>query len=666
MNDTIPRTPDAGPTLPDAGPRLPDAGPATPDAAPIKRTNTGPAAVLSGAAALALAVLLGVGLWHNNRQQGQYNAYLLTHFAEAVARNLASGGADTGEMDFLRLLAIPELRSACVYLDQNLHLQTQNGRGQPCPDQPGLSPMGADDVLTVHMGFTHADGRGGRLIITAADQRPPLTPLWSLLATLLLSIAGAVYWSARWYLQRQRELLQAHALKDLRRFFQTLHRTQNYRLRAPVDAQAPYRMIAEVVNQMLDELQANENQIHEFAVQIQEKNDQLVAQQRLHQDRNQNLHKMFAGASHDLRQPLQAMVIFVGAIKEHATAAQDPLLQKLEQVVDNLNLMFTDLLDISKLESRMTRIPKQQIAIQPLLKRIYGEFEALANEKRIELRLHNRDLNVFSNANMLERIIRNMLSNAIRYTRTGGVLIGCRKRDHAVWIEVWDTGRGIPQEKLGEIFNEFVQIQGEDSEPSKGVGLGLFIVKRLAQLLDHSILVTSQLKRGTMFRIVVPAERATAATKPVEIPAAPAAVLHATRLPGKVWLLDDDDTVRLALKQLLKSWGCEVRDWSNLDDAQQHAAAYGDGVDLIISDFQLEPERNGLEAIAALRQALGTGVPALLITGAQEPELIEQIERSHIPFLRKPVRPAKLRAMVQALANDPANATPRNPTAKKQ
>jgi len=616
-----------------------------------KKPASALAAVLSGAAALTLTTLLGLALWHNNYQQGRHNTYWLTHYAGAIAQMLASE-PEMADVEFLRLLAIPELRSACVYVEQALYLQTQNARGQPCPDQPGHNPVAGRAEIThsIHIPFHYRDGRAGLLLLTAADQRPPLAPLLVLLVTMMMGVAGAVYWGARWYLQRQQALVQALPLMELKQFFHALHRTQNYRLRAPVHPLPPYRLMAEMVNQLLDELQANENQIHEFAVQIQEKNDQLAAQQRLHQDRNQNLHKMFAGASHDLRQPLQAMTIFVGAVKEHATPAQEPLLQKLEQVVDNLNLMFTDLLDISKLESRMTRIPKQQIAIQPLLARIYGEFEALANEKRIELRLHNRDLTVYSNANMLERIIRNMLSNSIRYTRTGGVLIGCRKRANAVWIEVWDTGRGIPQEKLGEIFNEFVQIQEDDSESDKGVGLGLFIVKRLAQLLDHSILVTSQLRRGTMFRIVAPAERASA-TKPLEaIPPPPTSVIQATRLPEKVLLLDDDDTVRLALKQLLKSWGCEVRDWSRLEDALDYLRQEPTTIDLIISDFQLEPKRNGLDAISALRGHLGSTVPALVITGAQEPELIEQIEHSQIPWLRKPVRPAKLRAMLQALA----------------
>lgn len=445
----------------------------------------------------------------------------------------------------------------------------------------------------------------------------------------------------------QRSVVQP--IIDLSQVMDRVRGSNNLSLRATARGQDEVGNLVDSFNEMLEIIEKNNRDLEMLYRGLVEKSAEAEATAASLELRNQQIRDLFGSAAHDLRQPLQAMAIFVGALKEHATQAQEPLLQKLEQVVENLNLMFTDLLDISKLESRMTRIPKQQIAIQPLLARIYDEFEALANEKRIELRLYNRDLTVYSNANMLERIIRNMLSNAIRYTRTGGVLIGCRKRANAVWIEVWDTGRGIPQEKLGEIFNEFVQIQEEDSESSKGVGLGLFIVKRLAQLLDHSILVTSQLRRGTMFRIIAPTERAPLA-QPLEAPLPPpTTVIQATRLPGKVLLLDDDDTVRLALKQLLKSWGCEVRDWSRLEDAEETLRREPAAIDLIISDFQLDPQRNGLDAIAALRQQLGANTPAMLITGAQEPELIEQIEQSQTPWLRKPVRPAKLRAMMQAL-----------------
>jgi signal transduction histidine kinase/ActR/RegA family two-component response regulator len=609
---------------------------------------------------LWLALLAGSLVWllvQNNAQQGRQNRLWLAYYSNSVAANLAQRDAESAGPELLRLLQVPGLRQVCVYLDQALAIQLV-ATAETCAEHLGgetVRPPEREGV-TVQIPFLSRDGRAGHLILHTDDPRPALMPLAGLLCLFIVSLGIAAAFFARLYLRRQQEFLQAQPLRELKDLCQTLYQTQNYRLRAKDYPKSPYKMIARMLNQMLEELQTNENELQEYAVQIQEKNDQLAAQKRLHQDRNQNLKKMFAGASHDLRQPLQAMIIFVGAIKEYATPKQEPLIQKLEQVVDNLNHLFTDLLDISKLESRMTRVPKENLSLQPLLAKIYDEFEALANEKRITLRLYNRDLTVYSNPNMLERIIRNMISNAIRYTRTGGVLIGCRKRQNAVWIEVWDTGRGIPQEKMGEIFNEFVQIKDEDSEPSKGVGLGLFIVKHLAQLLDHSIIVTSQLRRGTMFRVVAPAQALGAPVAEIQRVAAPIAVAApplalSPEIPRKILLLDDDDEVRLALKQLLESWGCEVREWDRLEDAENTLRQESVEFDLIISDFQLEPTCNGLEAIAALRQLLGAEIPALLITGTTEPELLDQIERSQIPFLRKPVRPAKLRALLQALAD---------------
>ncbi|MBC6904340.1 hybrid sensor histidine kinase/response regulator [Saccharophagus sp. K07] len=606
---------------------------------------------------LALIVLLCTLLIQNNVAQGRENRLKLTYYANAVTSHLTQQGANDVGAEFLRLLNVPGLRLTCIYIDQSLHIASGLKGEAPCPQHPN-EQWGSHAELTVILPFTTREGQAGQMILRADDQRPPLLPLLTTLIVLILSFIASAILLSRNYLRRQQEFLQAQPLRELKELCNTLYQTQNYRLRAKEYGKSPYGIIARMINQMLEELQTNENELQEYAVQIQEKNDQLASQKRLHQDLNQNLQKMFAGASHDLRQPLQAMMIFVGAIKEHATAKQEPLIQKLEQVVDNLNHLFTDLLDISKLESRMTRVPKQNVELRPLLTKIYDEFEALAGEKRIELRLYNRDLTVFSNPNMLERIIRNMISNAIRYTRTGGVLIGSRKRNNAVWIEVWDTGRGIPQEKIGEIFNEFVQIKDEENDNNKGVGLGLFIVKRLAQLLDHSIIVTSKLRRGTMFRIVAPSH-ATSVTQ-TESPALPPAPVISTpqliqnKLALKILLLDDDDDVRQALTQLLQGWGCQVSDWARLDDLQT-ALANESAYDLMISDFQLDTDMDGLQAIAQVRQQLARPLPALVITATQDPELLTRIDNSGIPSLRKPVRPAKLRALLQALTTPQEN-----------
>jgi signal transduction histidine kinase len=618
-----------------------------------------PALLLSIWLAVVIA-LLGWLLWRNTSEQGQQNRLWLAYYSNAIAANLAQQNAGEPNTQFLSLLNMPGLRQACVYIDHTLRIRMATSTPGACAEKLGdlsITPTASEGIM-LHLPFTTLDGHAGMLVLHTDDQRPPLLPIASLLALFLLSTAASAVMLSRLYLHRQQEFLQAQPLRELKELCQVLYQTQNYRLRAGEYPKTPYKMIARMLNQMLEELQTNENELQEYAVQIQEKNDQLAAQKRLHQDLNQNLQKMFAGASHDLRQPIQAMIIFIGAIKEHATPKQEPLVHKLEQVVDNLNHLFTDLLDISKLESRMTRVPKQNLSLQPLLAKIYDEFEALANEKRIELRLYNRDLTVFSNPNMLERIIRNMISNAIRYTRTGGVLIGCRKRHNAVWIEVWDTGRGIPQEKMGEIFNEFVQIkeQEEDSEPGKGVGLGLFIVKRLAQLLDHSIIVTSKLRRGTMFRVVAPSQAHLGA--PVaEIPqvASPApiittATVFTPALAQQILLLDDDDEVRHAMEKLLESWHCRVSAWARLEDMQADISR-DISADLMISDFQLDTETDGIQAIDAVRRQLGRDIPALLITGTQDPVLLKRIDASGIPCLRKPVRPAKLRALLQALVN---------------
>lgn len=442
-------------------------------------------------------------------------------------------------------------------------------------------------------------------------------------------------------------------LDDLESVCNDIVHNRHFKHHLPEDQPYPLNFIAHTLNAMLDELLRQENQLQEHAIQLREKKDQIQAQKKLFEDHNETLQKMFAGASHDLKQPLQAMHLFIAAIKEHANTKQQPHIDKLEQVLDNLNELFSDLLDISKIESRMQKIPKRFIETQPLLEKIFNEFEPLAADKNIQLKLFRRQHSVYTNPNMLERIIRNMISNAIRYTRKGGVLIGSRMRDGEVWIEVWDTGRGIPPEKMNEIFNEFVQLNAEDPNAKKGVGLGLFIVKKLAQLLDHSIIVKSKLRKGTLFRVIIPSDAPV--VKNVFISPSqqtlPPFQLQTPSMSGKISIvIDDDDGIRHAMQDLLIQWGFKVQTFSNIQDAAKYAAIETQ-IDLVISDFQLAPNQTGLEAVEEIKKQIHSHPACLIITGTEDENHLERIRSAGIPLMKKPVNPAKLRAMINVLLN---------------
>lgn len=607
---------------------------------------------------LTLLTLAVIGLVHFQNQHRLQNSLLeqkatfLGEYASLLAASARNNRMHdrNSPIDLSLIAHIEGLQKVCVYQGGELTDALYKLTKSICADDLSLAFQDQSARLKSFQSFQPSNGPAGIIALYSGSPPPVANYSEAVVALLLALLAGSIWIAAHGYFRKVQASLGMTEVEQLENICGDVLHHQNYKLRAPHALPGPLKTIGLAINAMLDELQQNELQLQESAIQIQEKVNQLEAQKKLHQDRNQNLQKMFAGASHDLRQPLQAMSIFISAIKEQADQSQLPLVLKLEHVLDNLNGLFTDLLDLSKVESRMQRIPKSTIEVAPLLRKIYDEFEALANEKRIRLRLHESDFRVYSNPNMLERIIRNMISNAIRYTRNGGVLIGSRKRKGEIWIEVWDTGRGIPTDKLTEIFNEFVQIEDRDQGTSKGVGLGLFIVKKLAQLLDHSIIVKSKLRQGTLFRVAVPM-----AHEPSALPASPnmppIAPLTGGRKSVTVVLVDDDHTVRSGLKQLMTAWQWQVIDFDDTASAVEYIKSHTRACDVIVTDFQLNEQDTGLDLLHQVRTATGTDYPAILITGTEDPQLLTAIEQSRIPFLKKPVKPAKLRALINVVTH---------------
>lgn len=622
---------------------------------------------------LFVAILATSGYWcfweykAYQKQTQTFQRFISTATQNAIDRS-ANSSADlfleTLNKQVSEIINFPSVQSACIYVEGQLYAQfDRNSDETHCA--ANITTLKSRYSELSHYGLFKKAELSGTLAVHANPgyknqfYRSLSMAFLLLLVNCLISIAL--------YLQLYRGFRKSDQspLEGLIKVSNWVTKDNNFKWVLPDYKGSVYQDIALAMNSMAIDMLANENTIHELTIQLQEKSDQLASQKKIHLDRQQNLQKMFAGASHDLRQPLQAMVIFLSSIKEGARPDQLPMIQKLEQVLENLNHLFTDLLDLSKLESRMKRIPKESIAIRPLLEKIHDEFEALANDKRIEFRLYQRDLYAYSNPNMLERIIRNMISNAIRYTRTGGVLIGSRKRENAIWIEVWDTGRGIPKNKMTEIFNEFVQIKDQNSEANKGVGLGLFIVKRLAQLLDHTIEVKSKLRQGTMFRIIVPIEPSPAKSedklavlRPMESSISapsnssqpnlePKSALTATQ--ANILLVDDNEDIRTALSALLTGWGLRVFAFKCIDDLNTHYQNEPFDVDLLITDFQLEDRVTGVDVIDYVRANIHPTVPIIIISGTEEADVLREIKNAGERFLKKPIKPAKLRSLINVL-----------------
>ncbi len=370
---------------------------------------------------------------------------------------------------------------------------------------------------------------------------------------------------------------------------------------------------------------------------------ELRRQKAIAESANQAKSRFLAAASHDLRQPLHALGLFVDALKSAGDeAARGRLLERVDDALEALGKLFDALLDISRLDAGVVEARREHFPLAPLLRKLEGEFRAVAEARGLRLGVLSTTLAVESDPLLLERILRNLLANALRYTERGGVVLGARRRGGAVCIEVWDSGCGIDAEGLGRIFDEFAQLQNPERDRSKGLGLGLAIVRRLCALLGHDIAVQSRPGRGSVFRVRVPRGQAGDGGAPRF--AAPPEVLALQGL--RVLVIDDESAILEAMGALLTAWGCEV--WL-AESAEAAVAQLADGPApaVILADLRLRGGRTGIEAITALRGHYGEEIPALLLSGDTAPERLQLAREAGLPMLHKPVKPARLRAFLQ-------------------
>lgn len=356
--------------------------------------------------------------------------------------------------------------------------------------------------------------------------------------------------------------------------------------------------------------------------------------------------KFLAAASHDLRQPIHAQGLFLEVLtRTELTAQQRELLASASAASDASAEMLNTLLDFSRIEAGVIEPQVLSFRLQPLLNKIEREFERQADAKGLSYRSRECALVVQSDPALIELILRNLVSNAIRYTERGGLLVTCRQRGGKAVLEVWDTGIGIETSQQHEVFREFHQLGNPERDRRKGLGLGLAIVEGLARTLGHGLSLDSTLQRGSVFRLALPI--ATAAVPEAQFVVAPS---KTQMLNVRVLVLDDEETVRAGMLHLLRDWGCECEAAETIEEALALARTHAP--DLVISDYRLREQRTGIEAIAALRELLGDALPALLITGDTAPDRLREALTSGIPLLHKPVSPNQLyRGLVTVLPN---------------
>ncbi len=352
--------------------------------------------------------------------------------------------------------------------------------------------------------------------------------------------------------------------------------------------------------------------------------------------------RFLATASHDLRQPLQALMLFSAALEDQELDKDTKhLAGQIGKSVNALVEMFDELLDVSRLEAGIVEARWQNFELQPLLDRLYVDLAPLAQAKGLGFDMSSSEGVVYSDPFLLDRILRNLISNAIRYTDRGAVSIRCMPDAEGFRFTVTDTGIGISPEALPHIFEEYYQVDNQHRDRRKGLGLGLAIVRRVEDLLGCKVAVNSEPGKGSEFSFSVPRGKAEQLAQPFVI------TYSRYDLRGAaVALVEDDPDIRQMIAGLMEDWGCRVFEGERAEDVLRKLDAARQRPDLLVCDYRLPLGMTAVQVIARVRELWGDGVPSLVLTGDTAPGVLQDIHASGAILLHKPIAPTRLRTMM--------------------
>jgi len=526
-----------------------------------------------------------------------------------------------------RLIAHPDISQVLRKTDMSGLAQVQAARTKGLPDQP----------------LQGVDIRGRKVLTAYAEVTPPG---WLVFAELPLDEANEPLYDSA--LRSAILILVALLLAIFAGLF--LARRMVVPIRALRDGAV--RIGSGDLGQRIsidtgDELEALGDQFNAMAARLQESyaglEGKVEERTRQLEAANQAKSRFVAAASHDLRQPLHALGLFVEQLQGKLRASERAhIISRIKEALSAMNELFSALLDISKLDAGATPINITVFPVAQLLAHAETTFAGAAREKELTFRASPSDAWVRSDFILLQQIVFNLVHNALRYTRRGGVVVGCRKRGDQLRIEVWDSGIGIAADQHDKIFGEFYRLGEPDRDRRAGLGLGLAIVDRLCRLLDHPIEVKSTVGKGSVFAVTVPL--APANKRAIEasiVPRAQPSLSH----DKLVLVIDDDPLVLEGMSGIFRKWGCRVVTADSDSKALEAATGQGDVPDLIISDYHLANGRTGIETIEWLRGELSAPIPAFLISGDTDPATLHEAKVKGFHLLHKPVNPMALRAM---------------------
>ena len=359
--------------------------------------------------------------------------------------------------------------------------------------------------------------------------------------------------------------------------------------------------------------------------------------------------QFFAAASHDLRQPLHAVSLYTEALRMGRSGDPAELVESIGKSVSALDSLFAELLDVSKIDSGAVVPQPRHFLIGELFARVEVHTRPVAFEKGLDLKFHGDRRVAHADPNLLERVVRNLISNAIRYTEEGGVIVSCRRRGGRLLIQVWDSGVGIAEDDRERIFEEFYQVSNSTALPPnarRGMGLGLAIVRRLIDLMGLSLELRTRPGHGSVFSVLVPEGDPQQLATPVQIDA----THERGTLAGRLFvILDDDPDVRESMVLTLQGWGGQAvalesvgacREWA--EQFQLHRLK----PDLAIVDYALDRANDGVDAIRVLREHFGADLPVIVVTGGPSLDVDADAREHHFHAMTKPVLPHKLRSVI--------------------
>ncbi|QFU23152.1 PAS-domain containing protein [Shewanella eurypsychrophilus] len=404
-----------------------------------------------------------------------------------------------------------------------------------------------------------------------------------------------------------------------------------------------YREHAKALQEVNDSLEAR---VKERTYELAMLNSQLLESKAQEEMANASKSKFLAAVGHDLMQPLNAARLFTASLSQYPNLDQESK-TTLSHVNSSLKIageLLTDLLDISKLDSGMIELNRRDFAISELLDGLAVEFAAMAKDYQIKFSMVPCSASINSDLGLLRRVLQNFLTNAYRYAKGNRVLLGCRDRGDELEIQVLDTGCGIDESETSEIFKEFKRLDNPTSRSVSGLGLGLAIADRISRALEHDIKVHSELGRGSVFSIRVPKGKAIAE------PQVKKSTSMVQPLAGvKVLCIDNEEAILAGLESLLSRWECEVICAKDLADARIKLGLKGVAPDIILADYHLDNDQNGVDAMDGIRALYGSHLPGVLITANTNKDLVDDVESRGYRYMAKMIRPAALRALISSL-----------------